>query len=81
MNEAKRICEEHDTLMDARGLPTYDQLKVIHLALIRALGDLLDQCDSLEHITFSRDFVPYKAEAVWNDVNNHAKSVYMKAKE
>lgn len=41
--------------------------------LERALRDLLEQVESLEDVTFSRDFVPYKAEAVWDDVIRYAR--------
>jgi hypothetical protein len=38
-----------------------------------ALQELLDQIDTFEHITFSRDFEPYKAEAGWEYVWERAK--------
>lgn len=41
MNEAKQICDEHDLLMDARGLPSYDQLRAVNAELVEALQYLI----------------------------------------
>ena len=35
-------------------------------ALLRALEELLEQIDSLEGVTFTRDTEAYKAEACWD---------------
>jgi hypothetical protein len=40
--------------------------------LVSALRDLLEQIDCLDDISYSRDLVPYKAEACWNDAYNNA---------
>ena len=41
-------------------------------ALENALRELLEQIDTLEGVTYSRDFEPYKAEAVWDDAIRRA---------
>ena len=47
--------------------------------LTSALRDLLEQIDCLDDISYSRDLEPYKAEAIWNDVYNHACKVLKEA--
>lgn len=43
--------------------------------LRKALKDLLDQVDSVEHVEFTRDIEQYKAQANWNDAIDQARMI------
>jgi hypothetical protein len=43
--------------------------------LERALRELVEQIDSLDDFTLTRDLEPYKAEACWNDAYRNALDV------
>ena len=40
----------------------------------QALRELLEQIETLESVTFSRDLEPYKAEACWDDAILNARA-------
>lgn len=50
-------------------------------ALVRVLEELIEQIDSLESVTFTRDVEHYKSEAVWNYTLLRARKLVRKMKQ
>jgi hypothetical protein len=48
---------------------------------VKALAELLEQVDSLEGYSLTRDIESYKAQAVWDDTIENARSALAKTKE
>jgi hypothetical protein len=59
-----------------------DDETLAHIAkLERALRDLLEQVDDLDDYTLTRNIESYKAQAVWDDTIENARSALAKTKE
>lgn len=75
MNASRELSPRASGPKGERPHRSLSELIAEHKAMQRALIDLLDQIDSLDDYSLTRDLEPYEAEACWDGALDYARDV------